>query len=77
MSALSTIRPTQRLKVMDLAKGARLDVTDWANYANGAHAPAANPLRKMAWHRVGRGRGARREKDSCTWRTSRQRRSDS
>ena len=56
MSDLHAIRPSQRLRVMDLLAEAGVDVSDWANYANGGRAPAANPRYCYEWAFVEPGR---------------------
>jgi 5-methylcytosine-specific restriction enzyme A len=49
MSVLSSLLPTQPLRVMDLAKEAGLDVSDWANFKGGARLAAANPKYCYEW----------------------------
>jgi 5-methylcytosine-specific restriction protein A len=43
------LKPTQKRRVIDLAEEAGLDVSDWANYANGARNPGANPKYCYEW----------------------------
>jgi 5-methylcytosine-specific restriction enzyme A len=49
MALPTEIRPKQKLRVIDLAEQAGLDVSDWANYANGLRSPGANPKYCYEW----------------------------
>ena len=53
MSLLDTIVPTSTLRVMDLVREAGIDVSDWANYAKGPSAAAANPKYCYEWAYAG------------------------
>ncbi|GAA0723102.1 HNH endonuclease signature motif containing protein [Dokdonella soli] len=44
---LETIRPRERLRVMDLVREAGIDVSDWANFKGAS--PAANPRYCYEW----------------------------
>ncbi len=46
---LSTLEPKRRARVMDLLAEVGHDITDWANYSNGANNPAANPRLCYEW----------------------------
>jgi 5-methylcytosine-specific restriction enzyme A len=43
MTALSELRPTQKLRVIDLVREAGIDVGDWANFPGGKAYAARNP----------------------------------
>ncbi|MGH7978535.1 MAG: HNH endonuclease [Limisphaerales bacterium] len=43
MTALFELRPTQKLRVMDLVSEAGIDVSDWANFSSGKALAARNP----------------------------------
>ncbi len=47
MSEIERLRPTEKLKVIDLVEQAGVDVSDWANF-NGKH-PATNPKYCYDW----------------------------
>lgn len=49
MSLPPELLPVSKLLVIDLAKEAGLDVSDWANYANGERNPGANPKYCYEW----------------------------
>lgn len=49
MTLLDSIAPTKTARVMDLVKVAGIDVSDWANYAKGSSAAAANPRYCYEW----------------------------
>lgn len=48
-AVLESLRPTEHRLVMDLVCEAGVDVSDWANYAKGKTAPAANPRYCYEW----------------------------
>lgn len=49
MALPSEIQPVSKIRVIDLAEEAGLDVSDWANYANGERNPGANPKYCYEW----------------------------
>jgi 5-methylcytosine-specific restriction protein A len=49
MSALAQIAPTTKPRLMDLAKAAGVDVSDWANCKGGERRAAANPKYCYEW----------------------------
>lgn len=49
MSQLERLRPNNNRRVIDLVQEAGIDVSDWANYANGMKSPAANPKYCYEW----------------------------
>ncbi len=49
MSFLYEIRPVRQQRVIDLARSAGIDVSDWTNYKNGAENPGANPKYCYEW----------------------------
>jgi hypothetical protein len=53
---LDAIRPKHRHRLMDLVEQAGFDISDWANYAKGDTAPAANPRYCYEWSLVDPGR---------------------
>lgn len=46
---VASLRPTRHHRVYDMVGQAGMDVSDWANYANGAKAPASNPKYCYEW----------------------------
>jgi hypothetical protein len=53
---LDQIRPKHRRRLMDLVEQAGFDISDWANYAKGDTAPAANPRYCYEWSLINPGR---------------------
>lgn len=56
MGQLKDLKPTEKRRVIDLAKEAGLDVTEWANFARGPQWAAANPKYCYEWSFVEPGR---------------------
>ena len=49
MSSLNDIKPTERLRVIDLVKAAGLDVRDWSKFKGGKAKAAVNPKYCYEW----------------------------
>jgi hypothetical protein len=49
MSTLAGLQPTQKYRVIDLLKEARIDVSDWKNFKGGKAKEAANPKYCYNW----------------------------
>ena len=49
MTIPADIKPNKQHRVMDLAREAGIDVSNWKNYKNGANNPAANPKYCYEW----------------------------
>src|SRR5580698_1754041 len=49
MSTLSDLRPTARLRVIDLVKQTGIDVSAWKDFRGGASRAAANPKYCYEW----------------------------
>lgn len=54
MTTISSLQPTERLRVYDLVREAGLDVSDWSNYKR-PDAPAVNPKYCYEWAFIGDG----------------------
>ena len=57
MTNLTSIAPTEKIRVMDLVEQAGMDISDWSNFAGGSDKAASNPKYCYEWSFVDHDQG--------------------